>query len=66
MFFGNAKVGLEVCRAGSVHDLWGEKYIYIGAMWIDSDTEAIMEQHTYKAAIWKSMQGAFGIQNKDT
>lgn len=40
VYFGNSKMGLEVCREGKIRELTGSKYMYVGAMWLDEDTKA--------------------------
>ena len=65
VYFGNAKVGVELCREGALRELAGELYMYVGPVWIDEDTQSMLEVHSDKDLIWEAMQGAIGIQNKE-
>ena len=45
VYFGNAKIGLEICREGKKRELRGERYAYVGAMWINENTQEMLKKH---------------------
>jgi len=37
VFFGNAKIGIEIAREGYEREMYGELYLYVGPMWIGAE-----------------------------
>ena len=61
VYFGNTEVALDVLSIGFDKELWGERYTYVGAQYLDQNIFELIRNRTDQDKILKAISGGFGI-----